>query len=624
MASTGKQDSPKGPKFTGSRVLITGGPSGVGFSIAKAFADHGAGVILADVNQAQLDEAVKTIGPGAIGYTCDVASCLPQAGIDPELTISNPSSSADCGTLARYNYLAEEFDEKNPKKIGVILTRPVDMASAVRLLVERGLCALAPGALQVNETTMTSAPPGQRRLAAKSPQAEPPLSTAEDRRENKRASDRLAQREHRRRQSEYIDELEAQLKLIKEGSQSESVATLVAENERLKSEVPTSSNNCKSLHSSINLAMSQLKMIAESSHPVSPAPSFPDVISIELPKVGAATYPANDDSLEKPGPGDGVSQQYRDAHTRGNGPKMMLSFEDSRETVEAAPFVDPLIQLSQSDVIENAHDTSQTSTRQLPPAPVDNINPSDIYSPLLSRSAWERLGQLDHTILPDIGYTKPPLPSDNCDSALLHAHGFLQTHDPTTPDLDNIHPESPSAQAPHKNIPNIPFPTLRDDELLYAMVDSARWQAVINDTKIPKPELIDCVLDSTANQFSLELKHYLEPMRRLRRNEEYFASYWLVATLIRPPQKSINQSGARPLLRNQLILDFHIHKVPIHPIMADLGEFLETKLSCVAGGLALGEEQLVQSLKDLRNWSLKPGFFDRHPQFRDAYRQYAV
>ncbi|KAL3455505.1 hypothetical protein BJX64DRAFT_272285 [Aspergillus heterothallicus] len=79
-----------------------------------------------------------------------------------------------------------------------------------------------------------------------------------------------------------------------------------------------------------------------------------------------------------------------------------------------------------------------------------------------------------------------------------------------------------------------------------------------------------------------------------------------------------------PLMRNQLILDFHIHRLPIHPIMADLGEFLETKLSCAAGGLAMGEEQLVQALNDLKNWRLKPGFFERHPQFRDAYRQYAV
>jgi hypothetical protein len=81
---------------------------------------------------------------------------------------------------------------------------------------------------------------------------------------------------------------------------------------------------------------------------------------------------------------------------------------------------------------------------------------------------------------------------------------------------------------------------------------------------------------------------------------------------------------ARPLMRNQLILDFHIHRVPIHPIMADLGEFLETKLSCAAGGLVMGEDQLVQSLKNLDNWSLKPECFDRHPQFRSSYQQYVV
>jgi hypothetical protein len=84
---------------------------------------------------------------------------------------------------------------------------------------------------------MASVAQAPRRLATKSPQVEPAATTAEDRRERKRASDRLAQREHRKRQREYIDELEAQLKLIKEGSHSESVAVLVAENERLKAEV---------------------------------------------------------------------------------------------------------------------------------------------------------------------------------------------------------------------------------------------------------------------------------------------------------------------------------------------------------------------------------------------------
>jgi hypothetical protein len=99
-------------------------------------------------------------------------------------------------------------------------------------------------------------------------------------------------------------------------------------------------------------------------------------------------------------------------------------------------------------------------------------------------------------------------------------------------DARTIQPLSTPSQPPQKSIPNILFPALQDDEVLYATVESARWQAVISDSKIPKPELVDCVRDSTANHFSLELKQYLEPTRRLRRTEEYFACYWLIAILV--------------------------------------------------------------------------------------------
>ncbi|KAL2858527.1 hypothetical protein BJY01DRAFT_241856 [Aspergillus pseudoustus] len=470
---------------------------------------------------------------------------------------------------------------------------------------------------------MASVAQGPRRLATKSPQVEAGPSTAEDRREKKRASDRLAQREHRRRQREYIDELEAQLRLIKEGSHSESVAALVAENERLKSEL----KQLREFASTINLAMSQLQTIAGASHPVSPAPSCPapehSQANTEPTKTASGGSPRNHD---KPGgavattiTGDsvvhpslpaipGTSQGYDQPYPGPNEPQRhILDFGSSKDMLGPQQLAESMLQQTQGEMhfAENAANSPlhTSSTRGL----AEDANPADIYPSLLSRSAWERLGQLDLTILPDIGPTRTFLSSEDRDHhPPFSSQNLLQPHDILMDDCRTIQPDWSTPHTAHKSIPNILFPALRDDEALYAMVDSARWQAVITDTKIPKPDLVDCVLDSAANQFSLELKQYLEPMRRLRRNEEYFACYWLIATLIR------------------LILDFHIHRVPIHPIMADLGEFLETNLSSAAGGLAMGEDQLVQSLKELKNWSLKPGFFDRHPQFREAYRQYAL
>lgn len=57
------------------------------------------------------------------------------------------------------------------------------------------------------------------------------------RKARKRVTDRLAQREHRRRQKLYVEELEAQLKGLKDKSTANQVSTLMEENGRLRDEV---------------------------------------------------------------------------------------------------------------------------------------------------------------------------------------------------------------------------------------------------------------------------------------------------------------------------------------------------------------------------------------------------
>jgi NAD(P)-dependent dehydrogenase (short-subunit alcohol dehydrogenase family) len=61
--------------FEGRGAVITGGASGIGFASAREFTRRGARVVLADVNQSALDEAVQRLradGAEAHGVLCDV------------------------------------------------------------------------------------------------------------------------------------------------------------------------------------------------------------------------------------------------------------------------------------------------------------------------------------------------------------------------------------------------------------------------------------------------------------------------------------------------------------------------------------------------------------------------
>ncbi|MFF0063157.1 SDR family NAD(P)-dependent oxidoreductase [Streptomyces sp. NPDC005279] len=56
----------------GKVAVVTGGASGVGLGIAQEFVEHGARVVITDLQQAHLDEAVAVIGPNCSGIVADV------------------------------------------------------------------------------------------------------------------------------------------------------------------------------------------------------------------------------------------------------------------------------------------------------------------------------------------------------------------------------------------------------------------------------------------------------------------------------------------------------------------------------------------------------------------------
>jgi NAD(P)-dependent dehydrogenase (short-subunit alcohol dehydrogenase family) len=70
--------------FKGQVALITGAASGMGLATARAFAEAGSAVVLADMNQESLDMATVALtsaGHQAIGIACDVSNEAQVAGM---------------------------------------------------------------------------------------------------------------------------------------------------------------------------------------------------------------------------------------------------------------------------------------------------------------------------------------------------------------------------------------------------------------------------------------------------------------------------------------------------------------------------------------------------------------
>ncbi len=62
--------------LVGKTAFVTGGASGIGFALGRAFAEAGMNVMLADIETEALAAAVESLqglGPGARGVACDVA-----------------------------------------------------------------------------------------------------------------------------------------------------------------------------------------------------------------------------------------------------------------------------------------------------------------------------------------------------------------------------------------------------------------------------------------------------------------------------------------------------------------------------------------------------------------------
>ncbi|QXE38922.1 SDR family oxidoreductase [Streptomyces sp. GMY02] len=109
--------------------MVTGGASGVGLGIAQEFADQGARVVITDLQQGPLDDAVATIGPNCSGIVADVTKLAEMDAVYREVIARHGHldavvANAGIGAHAPLQKITEdEFDRTfNVNVKGVLFT----------------------------------------------------------------------------------------------------------------------------------------------------------------------------------------------------------------------------------------------------------------------------------------------------------------------------------------------------------------------------------------------------------------------------------------------------------------------------------------------------------------------
>jgi NAD(P)-dependent dehydrogenase (short-subunit alcohol dehydrogenase family) len=128
-------------RLAGKIAVITGGTTGIGLATARRFAGEGARVFITGRRQAELDDAVRAIGPSATGIQADVSKMSDLNRLYERVKadagrIDVLFANAGGGTMLPLGSVTEEqFDDTFGRNVkGVIFT----VQKALPLLVDGG------------------------------------------------------------------------------------------------------------------------------------------------------------------------------------------------------------------------------------------------------------------------------------------------------------------------------------------------------------------------------------------------------------------------------------------------------------------------------------------------------
>ncbi|RKL32817.1 hypothetical protein BFJ72_g10317 [Fusarium proliferatum] len=478
---------------------------------------------------------------------------------------------------------------------------------------------------------------------------------AETRRAKKRQTDRNAQRQHRKRQKQYIEGLEAQISLLKSAGKSES-SQLAAQNLQLQDELQQMRGLWDEME---NILQRQRDLRSNSilNVPVvcsdgSPTPSYDSNNERDASAQAFAVKSSSFNDTTQVRPAVRPAPVVVDNHLQSTG----LSDLDGlmlHDTTSRHDLPDDLIDCDTLDLHDGSHLLNTDGNEMdailgdgFPLANMDHSDESDRATTELthSQSFTVRNKDSDHFSTIDSSQIQTPRARES-DSAMTMrwitspSHLLREADDidhfPEVEDGSSHHQERKRTPDPldgftelfdacmkhnlpafRSNMPMLMFSSASKDVLLHEMIQRASQ----NPESIGPPVLIDFLVDNKQNSLSTDLKVYLEPWQIVRSEDAYHSlPLWLRPT---PLQLVVHHPMAAdliawPAIREGLVQMSMSDPDRVYDVSTDIGKYLTVEISTSESDLVHDPQQLVSKILDLNNWKLDKEFFHQYPQWKD-------
>ncbi|CAK7237834.1 hypothetical protein SBRCBS47491_010166 [Sporothrix bragantina] len=375
-------------------------------------------------------------------------------------------------------------------------------------------------------------------------------NSADVRKQRKRDTDRIAQREHRKRQRQYVQDLEVELAFLKQQPSHSQISQLCEENKQLRQEVNCYRQTILSIQSliadetqaqvrpggtaSLTLSSPARASIAGAfTSPGSPSTDRARIDAVDaVHAVDAVGAGANE---EEASPASGVPAESQPAFSITPPPTVA---HNTQPVLHNIMYTDSGVDSNAALWLNDFR--SPGSMRGL--LDVDQF----ASGPHVTGHASSHQGMLWRFDLPHAANSPGPGPGPSPDRPAHDACSWLLNLTPPTPSyLMRTSPQDPdlppqaTAQAPaasglplHRMISCISTMPKPNDNGIYGIIDKVRSQSLSTPLSREKPTLAEFLLDNSSNMLSESLKEYLEAYRRSDKKSTFLAVYWTIYTLL--------------------------------------------------------------------------------------------